>query len=54
MKIEIDTNKDSYESWKKAKELIESLYCTKETVQPLNVEPGGKESGTSKSRYTII
>lgn len=44
MKVEIDTNKDSYEVWQKAQKLIESLY--NEPVHPLVVKSGGKEPGT--------
>ena len=47
MKIEIDTDKDSYIAWRKAQKLIESLY--NEPVRPLVAKPGGKAPGTIKS-----
>ena len=50
MKIEIDTNTDTYESWQKAQKLIESIYL--EPVRPLVVKPGGKEPGCTKNRYS--
>lgn len=52
MKIEIDTNTDSYETWQKAQKLIESLYH--EPVRPLVAKPGGKAPGCVKSRRNIL
>ena len=43
MKIEIDTNKDSYDMWKKIQKLIESDYC--QPAQKLIAKPGRKEDG---------
>jgi hypothetical protein len=52
MKIEIDTNKDSYEQWEKIQKLIESAYHNKpiRPVRKLVVKPGGKEDGAPLSR----
>lgn len=41
MKIEIDTNKDSYDIWKEMQKLVESAY--REPVRKLIVTPGGKK-----------
>lgn len=46
MKIEIDTDKDSYKVWLKAQKLIELLY--NEPRRPL--KPDNKESDTIKLR----
>lgn len=43
MKIEIDTNKDSYDLWKKIQKLVESDYC--QPAQASIAKPGGKEEG---------
>lgn len=46
MKVEIDTNKDSYEVWKLTQKLVENVYMRTKIVRPLEVKPGGKEEGT--------
>jgi hypothetical protein len=52
MKIEINTNVDSYETWQKVKKLIEALYL--EHALPLVAKPGDKEHGCTKSRWNIL
>lgn len=52
MKIEIDTNKDSYDMWKKIQILVERVYC--QPAERLVVKPGGKVQGTTSSRYNIL
>ena len=52
MKIEIDTDTDSYAIWKKIEKLVEAAY--RELVHSLSIRPGGKESGTTKSRHNIF
>ena len=52
MKIEIDTDTDSYTMWKKMQKLVEAAY--REPVNPLGARPGGKEPGTAKSRSNIF
>ena len=43
MKVEINTDTDSYEIWKKIQKLVEAAY--REPANRLKVGPGGKEPG---------
>ena len=52
MKIEINTDTDSYIVWKKIQKLVEAAY--REPVNFLSVGPGGKEPGTIKLRSNIF
>jgi len=52
MKIEIDTDTDSYAIWKKVRKLVEEAY--QEPVNKLRMGLGEKESGTIKLRDNTL
>ena len=52
MKIEINTDTDSYIMWKKIQKCVEAAY--RDPVNSLSVGPGGRKPGTINLRSNIF